>query len=210
MTIEGILGRKLGMTQLFDESGIVRPVTVVQTTANVVLQVKTRDADGYEAVQVGFGERKKINKPTKGHVGENGRPQIQREFSVDDIGEWQVGQTVGAEGFENGALVDVMGTSKGKGFAGGVKRHHFAGGPKTHGQSDRHRAGGSIGAGTTPGRVWKNTRMAGHMGARRVTVRNIVVLQSDPERGLLFLRGAVPGANNGIVQIRHAKKPSGR
>jgi large subunit ribosomal protein L3 len=210
VTIEGILGRKLGMTQLFDQAGIVRPVTVVQASPNVVLQVKTVASDGYEAVQVGFGEKKKLTKPLRGHVGDHGRPETLREFNVDNIGDWEVGQTVGAEVFEDGALVDVVGTSKGKGFAGGVKRHHFSGGPKTHGQSDRHRAPGSIGAGTTPGRVWKNTRMAGHMGARRVTVRNIVVLQSDAERGLLFLRGAVPGANNGIVQIRRARKPSKR
>jgi large subunit ribosomal protein L3 len=210
VTIEGILGRKLGMTQLFDETGVVRPVTVVQASPNVVLQVKTATLDGYEAVQVGFGERKRINKPERGHAKDHGKPEILREFAVDNIGDWTVGQTVGAEVFENGAVVDVVGTSKGKGFAGGVKRHHFSGGPKTHGQSDRHRAPGSVGAGTTPGRVWKNTRMAGHMGARRVTVRNIVVLQSDPERGLLFLRGAVPGANNGIVQIRRARKPSKR
>src|SRR5690606_822457 len=122
----------------------------------------------------------------------------------------EVGQAIGPEVFEAGALVDVVGTSKGKGFAGGVKRYHFSGGPKTHGQSDRHRAPGSVGAGTTPGRGWKNTRMAGHLGAKRITVRNIAVLQSDPERGLLFLRGAVPGATNGLLQIKHAKKPPKR
>lgn len=210
MTIEGILGRKLGMTQLFDEAGVVRPVTVVQAGPNVVVQVKTQDRDGYEAVQVGFGEAKRLNKPTRGHVKDHGKPQLMREFSVDNIGDYEVGQAIGPEVFEAGALVDVVGTSKGKGFAGGVKRYHFAGGPKTHGQSDRHRAPGSVGAGTTPGRVWKNTRMAGHLGAKRITVRNITVLQSDPERGLLFLRGAVPGATNGIVQIKHAKKPPKR
>ena len=210
MTIEGILGRKLGMTQIFDNAGIVRPVTVVEAGNNVVTQVKSADRDGYEAVQVGFGEKKRLNEPMKGHLGNNGKLARLREFHAENAGDYSVGQRLGPEVFEEGALVDVVGVSKGKGFAGGMKRHGCHGGPKTHGQSDRHRAPGSIGAGTSPGRVWKNTKMAGHMGARQVTVRNVVVLQSDPERGLLFLRGAIPGANNGFVQIKRAKKPPKR
>ena len=210
MSIEGILGRKLGMTQIFDDLGIVRPVTVVQAGPNVVTQVKSVGRDGYDAVQLGFGEKKRINRPMKGHLGDQGKLAHLREFAVVDTAEWEVGKAIGPEVFEEGSLVDVSGVSKGKGFAGSIKRHHFAGGPKTHGQSDRHRAPGSIGAGTTPGRVWKNTKMAGHLGARRVTVRNVQVLKADSERGLLFIRGAVPGANNGIVQIRRAKKPPKR
>lgn len=210
MTIEGILGKKLGMTQVFDRTGIVRPVTVVQAGPNVVTQVKSVTTDGYEAVQVGFGEKKRLNEPMKGHLGNNGKLARLKEFRVDNVSDYSVGQKIGPEVFEEGALVDVVGVSKGKGFAGGVKRHGFHGGPKTHGQSDRHRAPGSVGSGTTPGRLWKNTRMAGHLGAKQVTVRNVVVLQSDPERGLLFLRGAIPGANNGFVQIKRAKKPPKR
>lgn len=204
--IEGLLGRKLGMLQLFDSNGEVQPVTVIAAGPCVVTQVKSRPRDGYEAVQLGFETARRLNQPMKGHLkASHGAFRYLREFRVEDTTGWKVGQRVGPEIFHPGEQVDVVGVSKGRGFAGGVKRHHFAGGPKSHGQSDRWRAPGSIGAGTTPGHVLKGTRMAGHMGNRQVTVRNLRVVGSDLARGLLLLRGAVPGATNGLVGVRHAK-----
>jgi large subunit ribosomal protein L3 len=199
---EGLLGRKLGMTQVFTAGGEARGVTVVEAGPCVVVQVKTPERDGYSAIQVGFGARKRLNDPMKGHLKRLGQFRYLREFRVDDPGQYEVGQKIGAELFEEGDLIDVVGVSKGRGFAGGVKRHHFRGGPKTHGQSDRHRAPGSIGSGTTPGRVRKGLRMAGHMGDERVTVKNLRVFQSDPARGVVLLEGSVPGATNGLVQLR--------
>jgi large subunit ribosomal protein L3 len=202
MTIEGILGRKAGMTQIFEESGEAVPVTVIETPANIVVQVKTKETDGYEAVQLGFGERKHINKPLKGHTKGLGDFRYLREMKVDDISNWEVGQKVGCEIFEQGSLVDVSGATVGRGFAGVMKRHGFHGGPKTHGQSDRARAPGSIGAGTSPGRVIKGMKMAGHMGTRRATAKNLRVVRADPDRGVLFVRGAVPGHEGILVRVR--------
>lgn len=206
MPIEGVLGRKLGMTQVFDENGRVRAVTVIEAGPVVVTQVKTDDRDGYSALQVGYGERKRSNKPMRGHVKKLGDFRMLREFRLRGEGEHSIGDKIGVELFEEGDLVDVTGTSRGRGFAGGVRRWHFRGGPKTHGQSDRHRAPGSIGAGTTPGRVLKGQKMATHMGAARVTAKNLRVVRRDDARGLLLVEGSVPGATNGTVRIRHAKR----
>ena len=206
MTIEGILGRKLGMSQVFEKDGTAVPVTIIETAKSTVVQVKTRELDGYEAVQLGFGQRKRLNLPQKGHMKGLGQFRYLREFRVDDIQNWEVGQKVGCEVFQAGDLVDVSGSSKGHGFAGVMKRHGFHGGPKTHGQSDRARAPGSIGAGTDPGRVIKGIKMAGHMGTTRVTVKDLRVVQSDPARGILMVKGAVPGNEGALLRIRRARR----
>ena len=210
MAIEGIIGKKVGMTQLFDDKGEVHGATVIEAGPCTVVQVKSPDSDGYSAVQLGFGAAKRLNKPEKGHLKDLGDFRHLREFPVDDPAQWQAGQKVGAELFEQGDRVDVVGVSKGRGFAGGVKRWGFRGGPKTHGQSDRTRAPGSIGPGSSPGRVAKGLHMAGHMGNRRITARNLRVLQSDPARGLLIIEGAVPGAKNGLLLISRSKKAVSR
>jgi len=206
MTIEGIFGRKVGMTTIFEESGDAVPVTVIETPPCVVVQVKTQETDGYEAVQIGFGQRKKVNGPEKGHMRDLGKFKMLREMRVQDISKWEVGQKVGCEIFEPGDLVDVSGATKGRGFAGVVKRHGFHGGPKTHGQSDRHRAPGSIGSGTTPGKVWKGLRMAGHMGTLQATAKSLRVVRTDPDRGVLFVRGSVPGNNGIVVKVRKSTR----
>ncbi len=203
--ISGILGKKLGMGQVFSEDGQVIPVTAIQAGPCVVTQVKTKENDGYNAVQLGFGEAKHLNKPMKGHLKNLGAFKYLREVRVEDTSDIKPGSVVDVGIFQPGELVKVTGTSKGKGFAGVVKRHGFAGGPKSHGQSDRHRAPGSIGAGTDPGRVIKGLRMAGHMGNRRVTVRNLEVVKVDPEANLLLVKGAVPGARNALLLIQKAK-----
>jgi large subunit ribosomal protein L3 len=204
--MEAILGRKLGMTQVFSSNGEARGVTVVEAGPCVVVQIKTQENDGYEAIQIGFGARKHTNKPLGGHMKPHGEFRWLREVRVDDTNAYELGQKLGPELFEEGDIVDVVGRSKGKGFAGGVKRHHFHGGPKTHGQSDRHRAPGSIGSGTTPGRVRKGLRMAGHMGDARVTVKNLRIFESNVARGLLLIEGSVPGAVNGLVRIAKTGK----
>jgi large subunit ribosomal protein L3 len=201
--IQGLIGRKIGMTQLFQDDGEV-VVTAIEAGPCFVIQVKNEAKDGYNAVQLGFGEAKVLNSPKKGHVKEIGQFKHLREFQVDDVNSVQVGQKFDADMFKPGDLINVSGISKGKGFAGVVKRYHFAGGPKTHGQSDRHRARGSVGATTSPGRVFKGTRMAGHMGDRRVTQRNLKVLNVDLARHLLLVRGAVPGARKGLLLIKKA------
>lgn len=201
--IKGTIGRKIGMAQLFRDDGEV-VVTAIEAGPCFVTQVKTEAKDGYNAVQLGFGEVKLLNSPQKGHLKDIGQFRHLREFSVDDVNSVQVGQKIDVDMFKPGDLLDVTGTSKGKGFAGVVKRYHFAGGPKTHGQSDRHRAPGSIGATTSPGRVLKGTRMAGRMGDRRVTARNLKVLEVDSARHLLLVRGAVPGARKGLLLIKKA------
>ena len=206
--VEAILGRKLGMTQVFTTSGEARGVTVIEAVPCVVVQVKTKSNDGYEAIQIGFGSRKRVNDPMRGHMKRLGQFQVLREVRVDDASAYEVGQKLGAELFEEGDIIDVIGTSKGRGFAGGVKRHHFHGGPKTHGQSDRNRAPGSIGSGTTPGRVRKGLRMAGHMGDERVTVKNLTVFESNPERGILLIEGSVPGGVNGLLRLRKTGRKS--
>ena len=201
------MGRKLGMTQVFGEDGNAVPVTVIEAGPCYVTQVKMTETDGYEAVQLGFGEAKRLNAPERGHL--KGVPPLRhlREFKAEDLVELEVGQKIDVGLFEPGERVDVIGTSKGKGFAGVVKRHHFKGGPKTHGQSDRWRAPGSSGSTTTPGRVLKGTRRAGRMGGERVTVRNLEVVRVEPERNLLLLRGAVPGARTGLLLIRKVAPP---
>lgn len=205
--IQGLLGRKLGMTQIFDETGVVHPVTVVEAGPCVVTQVKTPEKDGYSAIQLGFGLDKRLTKPEQGHRQPSGfMSRTLREVKADDVSEFTVGQVLKADLFAAGDVIDVTGISKGRGFQGGVKRHGFHGGPKTHGQSDRHRAPGSIGSSATPGRVFKGLRMAGHMGDDRVTIQNLRVIRVDTERNLLMIEGSVPGANKGVVVIRRAVK----
>ncbi len=204
--LQGIIGKKLGMTQVFGDNGRVEAVTAIEAGPCTVTQVKTVAEEGYNAAQLGFGQAKRLNSPQKGHLKELGQFKYLREFRVDDTEAIKVGERVDVSLFKTGDLVDVTGVSKGKGFAGVVKRHHFAGGPKTHGQSDRHRAPGSIGATTSPGRVLKGTRMAGHMGNRQVTVQNLKVFGADPTRNLLLVEGAVPGAKNGLLLISKSSR----
>ena len=204
--IHGIIGRKLGMTQIFSEDGKAEAVTAIEAGPCVVTQVKTATKEGYNAVQLGFSKAKRLSSPQRGHLKGLDQLKYLREFRVDDAETIKVGNRVDASLFKNGDLVDITGISKGKGFAGVVKRYHFAGGPKTHGQSDRHRAPGSVGAGTSPGRVFKGQRMAGHMGNSRVTVRHLEVFEADSARNLLLVKGAVPGASNGLLIIRKSAR----
>jgi large subunit ribosomal protein L3 len=205
----GIIGKKIGMTQLFQESGETVAVTAIQAGPSVVTQVKSRDKDGYDAIQVGLIENKvsqsRLSSPEKGHLRNLENVRYLREFRADDISSIKRGDKVDVGFLKQGDLVNVIGLSKGRGFAGVVKRYHFAGGPKTHGQTDRHRAPGSIGATTFPGRVLKGKRMAGHMGDRRVTARNLEVVRADPQRNLLLVKGAVPGANGGLLMIEKVR-----
>ena len=202
--LQGFLGKKIGMTQIFREDGRVVPVTVIQAGPCVVTQVKTKETDGYEAVQLGFGDVKRRNKPESGHLKNSRLSQYLREVATDDTSEFEVGQAIGVDIFESGEKVDVIGTSKGRGFAGVMKRWNFGGGPRTHGQSDRARAPGSIGGGTTPGKVYKGLKMGGHMGNRRITVKGLEIIEIDTERNLLLVKGGIPGATNSLVQIRRA------
>jgi large subunit ribosomal protein L3 len=209
MSIEGLLGRKLGTLSIFDSEGRMRGVTAIEVGPCYVTQLKTPETDGYTAIQVGFGEAKRLNRPEAGHLRAAGGLKLRHlaEFRGDPSA-FKLGDRIGAEIFQVGERVDVTGISKGRGFQGGVKRHGFGGGPKTHGQSDRHRAPGSIGSGTTPGRVLKGTRMAGHMGAVRTTVRNLEVVARNDARGVIFVAGSVPGPKGGLVRVRHARKVS--
>jgi large subunit ribosomal protein L3 len=207
---EAIFGRKVGMTQVFSSRGEARGVTVVEAGPCVVTQIKTKEKDGYDAIQLGFGQRKQLNSPMRGHLKQLGSFRHLQEVRVSDPNNYELGQSLGANLFEEGDIVHVVGTSKGRGFAGGVKRHHFHGGPKTHGQSDRHRAPGSIGSGTTPGRVRKGLRMAGHMGDERVTVKNLRIFEANPERGVLLIEGSVPGGINGLVRVTKTGRKGGR
>lgn len=207
MALEGLLGKKIGATTVFREGAVAAAVTAVSAGPCVVTQIKTSDHDGYQAVQLGYQQLKRLNKPRTGHLGRTGGLfRYLREFRTEDLSGIEVGQAVDAGMFSAGDRVDAIGWSKGRGFAGGVKRYHFAGGPKTHGQSDRHRAPGAIGSGTSPGHVIKGLRMAGHMGNRRVTVRNLEVVLADPQRNLLLLKGAVPGARNGLLLIQRSSR----
>ncbi|MDE2843343.1 MAG: 50S ribosomal protein L3 [Chloroflexota bacterium] len=204
--LRGYLGKKIGMSRVFREDGRVVPVTMIQAGPCSVTQIKTSESDGYEAIQLGFDPVKKLNKPEAGHLKGGSPVRHLREVKADDVGEFELGQQISVDIFEPGELVDVIGKSKGRGFAGVMKRHGFGGGPRTHGQSDRARAPGSIGGGTTPGKVFKGLKMAGHMGNARITVKNLEVVQVDPERNLLFLKGGVPGAPNGLLMIRRTGK----
>ncbi len=203
---QAILGKKVGMTQLFTEKGEIVPVTVIEAGPCYVTQIKTVATDGYNAIQIGFGQAKHLNKPAKGHLGERPALRHLHEVRTDDVDQYQVGQIIDLSSYQPGILVDVSGISKGKGFAGAVKRYHFKGGPKTRGQSDRQRAVGAIGSGTTPGRVWKGLRAAGHMGNRHVTTLNLEVIRVDADKNLLMVRGSIPGPENGLVFIRKAAK----
>lgn len=208
--MKGILGKKVGMTQIFDENGTVIPVTLIEAGPCFVTQKKTMEVDGYNAIQLGFGDvpEKRLTQPVNGHLKRAGVSPVKylREFRVEDPGAYEEGQQIDVSVFNVGDKVDVTGTSKGKGFAGVVKRHGFRGGPKTHGQSDRWRAPGSVGAGSTPGRIFKGVRMAGRMGNQRVTVQNLRIALVDPDKNLLGIRGAVPGAKHGLVIISEAVK----
>jgi large subunit ribosomal protein L3 len=206
---KGLLGKKIGMTQIFDESGAAVPVTLIEAGPCYVTQVRTPDKDGYTAVQLGFVEvkPKRLTGGELGHLKKKNLPPLRflREFRAKSP-EVNIGDKVTVEVFQAGERVDVVGTSKGKGFQGGVKRHGFAGGPKTHGQSDRWRAPGSRGAGSTPGRVFKGARSTGHMGDVRVTAQGLKVVFVDPERNLIAVRGSVPGPKGGLVMIKEARK----
>ena len=205
----GIIGRKIGMTQLFQESGEAVAVTAIQAGPSVVTQIKSRERDGYDAIQVGFIENKvkqsQLSSAENGHLRGLENVRYLREFRTNDISSVKRGDKVDVGFLKQGDLINVTGFSKGRGFAGVVKRYHFAGGPKTHGQTDRHRAPGSIGATTFPGRVLKGKRMAGHMGNRRVTARKVEVIQADPESNLLLVKGAVPGATGALLIIEKVR-----
>lgn len=234
--IKGILGKKIGMTQVFAQDGNVTPVTVIQAGPCWITQIKTDEKDGYTAVQLGFEAigadvdddqkrarkiERRMSKPQRGHLGllesdeehqrkvlANAVPALRhlREFEIDDLGDVEEGQQITVEMFRVGDKVDVVGTSKGKGFAGTIKRHGFKRQPKTHGASDRTRAPGSIGSTSTPGRVLKGLRMAGRMGGDRVTAQNLEVVVVDPERNLLAIKGSIPGAKGGLVMIQPTVK----
>lgn len=210
--MKGILGKKVGMTQVFDESGEVIPVTIIEAGPCFVTQKKTVKQDGYTAIQLGFKEvkPKRLTQPQRGHLRKNNLPPLRylREIrmSEGDLEDYEEGQKISIGIFEVGEIVDVVGTSKGRGFAGVVKRHGFRGGPKTRGQSDRHRAPGSIGQSATPGRVYKGKRMPGRMGNQRVSAQDLQVVLVDPQRNLLAVKGSVPGARNGLLLIKEARK----
>lgn len=205
----GILGTKVGMTQIFDEAGVAIPVTVVQAGPCIVTQIKTKQTDGYSAIQVGYGEvaAKSLNKPELGHFVKSGAAPLRHlhEYRLDNAGEYELGQQLKADVFEANQTVDVIGTSIGRGFAGYQKRHNFKRGPMAHG-SKNHRLPGSTGAGTTPGRVYPGKRMAGRLGNARVTVRKLTIVRVDAERNLLLIKGAVPGKPGALLNIVPAKQ----
>jgi large subunit ribosomal protein L3 len=220
--VKGILGIKLGMAQVFDEAGVVTPVTIIQAGPCYVTQIKTEETDGYTAVQVGFQETKerRLTQGQRGHLGllesggkqsrrkNNGIPPVRhlREFRTKNVTDYEVGQKLTVEQFEIGDTIDVSGTTKGRGFTGVVKRYGFGGGPKTHGQSDRHRAPGSIGATSGTGHVFKGKKMPGHSGNESHTAQNLQVVRVDSERNLIAVKGSVPGSKGGLVIIRNAAK----
>jgi large subunit ribosomal protein L3 len=222
--VKGLIGKKVGMTQVIDESGKVIPVTVIQAGPCYVTQLKTVENDGYEAVQLGYGEvkRRAVTRPEAGHLGQlktsEKHPQRRefahkvpplrhlREFRTKGEPAFELGEQLTVEVFEVGDHVDVVGRSKGRGFAGVMRRHGFGGGPITHGQSDRQRSPGSIGATSTPGRVFKGMRMAGHMGTNRVSSENLEVVRIDPENNLMAVKGSVPGHKGGLVVVKEARK----
>ena len=209
MAAKGILGTKLGMTQVFDDESRIVPVTVVEAGPCTVAQVKTPDRDGYAAVQLAFGSRKHVNKPSKGHLAkadvESAKVLAELRYDADDELP-QLGDTVTCDTFAKGETIDVTGTSKGKGYAGVMKRHNFRGMGDGHGVKKKNRHPGSVGMASTPGRTFKGMRMAGRMGGERVTVQNLEVVDVDTEHGLILVKGAVPGANGSVVFIRSAVK----
>lgn len=213
-TVKGILGEKLGMTQVWDDNNRVIPVTVVKAGPCVVTQVRTPEIDGYSAVQLAFGaiDPRKVNKPAAGHFAKAGVTPRRHlvELRTDDATEYTLGQELGADVFEAGQLVDVTGTSKGKGFAGVMKRHGFSGLRASHGVERKHRSPGAIGGCATPGRVFKGMKMAGRMGGDRQTMQNLQVAGVDTERGLLLIKGAVPGPKGGLVFVSTAVKESSK
>lgn len=204
--VKGILGRKIGMTQVFDGDGHAVPVTVLEAGPCRVAQIKRPEKDGYSAVQLAFGAAKRTNKPAAGHLSKAGIEGARYlvELRLEDSSEYELGAEIKADVFEEGDAVDVVGVTKGKGFAGSIKRHHFHGLSASHGTERKHRSPGSVGACATPARVFKGTRMAGHMGHRRVTTLNLIVIKADPERNLLLVRGAIPGPKGGLVMVRSA------
>ena len=208
--LKGLIGRKIGMTQIFDESGRAIPVTLLEAGPCFVSQVKNAETDGYSAVQLAFGEvkPKRLSKAELGHLKTNNLPPVRvlREFRTKKLEDINPGDELKASVFATGEYVDVIGTSKGKGFAGAMKRHGFHGGPTSHGQSDRQRSPGSSGSGTTPGRVYKGKRRPGHMGDVQVTSSHIRIAMVDPERNLIAVQGSVPGAKGGTVVIKEARK----
>lgn len=208
--VQGLLGTKLGMTQVWDESGVIVPVTVVKAGPCVVTQIRDEETDGYQAVQIGYGaiDPRKVSKPLAGHFAKAGITPRRHlvEVRTSDAAEYEVGQELTTEIFEAGAKVDVTGTTKGKGFAGGMKRHGFSGVSASHGAHRNHRKPGSIGGCATPGRVFKGLRMAGRMGGERQTTQNLLIHSIDVERGLILVKGAVPGARGRVVLIRTAVK----
>ena len=206
--INSIIGKKLGMTQVFSDAGKCKPITAIEAGPCKITQVKAVTPDGYNGVQLGFGQAKRLNAAEKGHLEDIGQFKYLREIRLDAIEDLKPGDTIDVSLFKPGDKVDVIGISKGKGFAGVVKRHHFHGGPKTHGQSDRQRAPGAIGSTTTPGHVWKGMKMAGHLGHGRVTARNLEVYSADTARNILLIEGAVPGAKNGLVIVQKSHKGS--
>jgi large subunit ribosomal protein L3 len=199
----GLIGRKVGMTQVFQDDGTMIPVSVLAIEPNTVTRLRTPERDGYAAVQLGVEPSKKLTKPEAGQLKRLPKVAVIREFRVEDLAAYEVGQTLDVSLFAPGDVIDVSGTSKGKGFAGTIKRHNFRRGPKTHG-SDHHREPGSIGPGTTPGRVYRGSRMAGHMGDERITVKKLRVVRADPARNLLLVKGPVPGAPNALVLVKKA------
>ncbi|GAA4139763.1 50S ribosomal protein L3 [Actinomadura keratinilytica] len=211
---KGVLGEKLGMTQVFDDEGRIVPVTVVQAGPCVVTQIRTQDRDGYSAVQLGYGQidPRKVNKPRAGHFEKAGVTprRYLAEIRTDDASEYELGQEITVTVFEAGQKVDVTGTSKGKGTAGVMKRHGFGGLGASHGTQRKHRSPGSIGGCATPGRVFKGLRMAGRHGNARTTVQNLTIHAIDPEKNLLLIKGAVPGPNGGLVMVRDAVKGAGK
>ena len=204
--VKGILGRKVGMTQVFDDAGRAVPVTVVEAGPCRVAQIKTPERDGYSAIQLAFGDVKRTNKPMQGHLSKAGIDGARHlvELRLEDVDEYELGSEIDAGIFEPGDVVDVVGVTKGKGFAGAMKRHNFKGLSATHGTERKHRSPGSIGACATPARVFKGTGMAGHLGHRRVTTLNLRVIRADAERNLLLIRGAVPGPRGALVMVRSA------
>jgi large subunit ribosomal protein L3 len=203
--IDSIIGKKLGMTQVYTAAGKMKAVTAIEAGPCKITQIKAAATDGYNAAQVGFGQAKKLTAPEKGHLKELGQFKYLREFRLDTVEGLKAGDSIDLSLFKAGDKIDVIGVSKGKGFAGVVKRHHFQGGPKTHGQSDRNRAPGSIGSTTTPGHVWKGMKMGGHLGNGRVTAMNLEVYGADVAKNILLVDGAVPGPKNSLVIVKKVR-----